>query len=170
MEKHVVLSGWLKPLVVTEYYEKGIYDDDYNMVDSYEEEIDITVLGFYSGDDAEPLAEKLHRILYSIESQCKEFKVNASVVYHLADVEKTWEEFTTNALNMLEGEANVEWRHRFSSLTGYLWTDQKFIVNQHDVLAEIGHQITGQDLWEVYIDKMKPKFLMLEIFFSGEDR
>jgi hypothetical protein len=168
MIQKILLSGWIKPLVLTETYTQGVFDRNYNMIDEHEEEAHPLAMGLYNDSYPEgtPLAELIADAFHKVEWHCKKNEVNASVMYHIANVEKNWDELTTNMLNTLEGEADAAWGHHFSSLTGYLWTDQEFIVNRHDVIEEIGKQIAGK-YWK-FTHNYKPKYLLIEVTFSGE--
>lgn len=41
----------------------------------------------------------------------------------------------------LLGEAAARYQSRYSELTGYLWTDEDFVVGGHDLLAELASHV-----------------------------
>lgn len=160
----VLLEGWLKPYVCNETYTQGVYDSDYHW--TYDSDINVHVIGFYNKDYSGgiPLAETLYDNLQEVYRESKRYKISVGVRYHLSTQKKSWEELTTNMLNSFEGLASAKWGHHFSDLTGYLWTDQEFIVNKHDLISEIGTQLAGKS-WK-YEESFTPQYLLIEIFFQ----
>lgn len=166
MEQKVLLQGWLAPLKDQQMFSKDDYDINYEPTSSYEEVENIDVIGFYENLNSEgvPFFKLLDDKLKSVLFKSKEYYVNASVIYHITDEEKSWEELTTNMLNQLEGEADSKYQHHFSSLTGYLWTDEEFIVNEHDIGEEIKNILFGE---KYYVGYFPSKYILIEVTFSG---
>ena len=59
----------------------------------------------------------------------------------------TWDELTENRLKQIYGAPDAKWGHSCSDLTGYLWTDEEFVVNNHDIIA-----LTKEELIDDYTD------------------
>lgn len=65
-----------------------------------------------------------------------------SVCYHITDQPELEETLTGMVIAKMcgvshSGNAETKYYHRYSELTGYLWTDEDFKVGGHDVLAEL---------------------------------
>lgn len=77
-----------------------------------------------------------------------------SVRYYVAPEEFTPEAMTEAVALLMVGEGYANVGHRYSEITGYLWTDEEINVGNHDLIAEL-YSHAG-------------KFLHLEIEFSKE--
>jgi hypothetical protein len=101
----------------------------------------------FLGDDDDPLARRI--------SDDIDVKGNyLSVRYWTADAGLDDDALIEGAVRALLGAGDVEFRQRYSEITGYLWTDEEIKVGGHDLLAELGTQ-TG-------------RYCLLEISYSSE--
>jgi len=78
-----------------------------------------------------------------------------SVRYFIADAERSREELDESLVRQIIGAGEAEFHHRYSEITGYLWTDEEIRVGGHDLLDELTGCIG--------------KFLHLEIVYSKDD-
>lgn len=65
-----------------------------------------------------------------------------TVNYHITDEPVSEMELHERLVAMMcgtthEGEGDLSYYHRYSDMTGYLWTDEKFRVGGHNVIAEL---------------------------------
>lgn len=66
-----------------------------------------------------------------------------TVVYHITDEAHTEDELTMMLITKLCGvsvsstEYQINYHHRYSELTGYLWTDEDIVVGGHDIMREL---------------------------------
>ena len=70
-----------------------------------------------------------------------------SVRYFISDVERHGDEWTAALLQHIYGDAEIEYQAAFSEITGYLWTDENFMVGGHDLLAELKSAVGGGKKW-----------------------
>jgi hypothetical protein len=57
--------------------------------------------------------------------------------WHVSNKPFTFYELEEAVANSALGEVQAQFYHRYSDLTGYLWTEEKVVVGGHDVLKEI---------------------------------
>jgi len=76
-------------------------------------------------------------------------KKKVTVRYWISDTEKTKTELVEDTIRTISGSAEACYSHRYSELTGYLWTDAATKVGGHDLLRELEGE--------------KGKFLYMEI-------
>lgn len=79
-----------------------------------------------------------------------------SVRYWTADAPRDDDAMIEGAIRELLGESEAEFLHRYSEITGYLWTDEDINVGGHDLLGELKSQAG--------------RYCMLEIGYSREVR
>lgn len=60
----------------------------------------------------------------------------ASVSYYIADKVMNEDELQEIHLRVLLGDTQVGYGAHYSDLTGYLWTDEDFVVGGHDLIKE----------------------------------
>ncbi len=96
-------------------------------------------------DSREPLAEQIKNDMH----QNGNF---LSVRYWISDKEQPIEEVKEEFIKNLLGFGMADYQHRYSDMTGYLWTDEELMVGGHDLLSEI--------------KSYKGKFLHLEIEYN----
>lgn len=72
-----------------------------------------------------------------------------TVRYWITDRPCSRDEAQTAFLRTLHGTADVEYRSRYSELTGYLWTDANIVVGGHDLLAELTSHVGQWLIMEV---------------------
>jgi hypothetical protein len=77
-----------------------------------------------------------------------------SVRYFISDTEVPIEELEEAEIRKIVGGGEAGLRHRYSEITGYLWTDEDLMVGGHDLLEEIRSHLG--------------KWCHLEITFSKE--
>ena len=91
--------------------------------------------GSYEPISFKPLADAVY--------ECTGYgRDTVTVSYHITDKPHTGEELTAMVIAKicgvnLSGDLTAKYGHRYSEMTGYLWTDEKFQVGGHDVLAEL---------------------------------
>jgi hypothetical protein len=98
---------------------------------------------------SEPLAEK-------IKDDLSEYGRYCSVNYYITDAETTIGNLRESLVLQIVGAGDASFRHRYSEITGYLWTDEEVNVGGHDLLEELRGYLG--------------KFCHLEITFSEEPR
>jgi hypothetical protein len=133
------LEGWLVPTTDDIHYTKQEYDSDYNGTDVYHEVSEsVSVIGLELENETIILAKKLEGILKDAEYSCKkDEELCATIRYHISEKNLTFEELNDNILKILDGDIEADYIHHCSDLTGYLWTDEKFIINDHDIMNDI---------------------------------
>jgi len=168
--KDIVLKGELVAHHVQETYEQGNYDSDWNCESWDDQTEDITVLGLKQENrEIIVLAEELNNLLTRLEYDCKRSEgISASITYHVTNVALNEDELILSMMKTMEGEPESKYGHHFSDLTGYLWTDEKFIINNHNVIDEIYSQVSGEYGKYSLEDKLKEqkKFLYFKVEFS----
>jgi len=61
-----------------------------------------------------------------------------SVRYFTSDKQASISELEEAEIHKIVGGGNkVKFQHRYSEITGYLWTDEYLVVGGHDLLAEL---------------------------------
>jgi hypothetical protein len=103
---------------------------------------DILFLDDASGNYDDPLAEV-------IEDDIDRHGRHLSVRYWTADVPRSDDDMIEGALREQDGEGEAEFRHRYSEITGYLWTDEDINVGGHDLLEELRSQAGRYCLLEI---------------------
>ena len=76
-----------------------------------------------------------------------------SVRYWTAEIPRSDDDMITGTLRELDGEGDVEYCHRYSEITGYLWTDEDIKIGGHDLLAELRAQVGRYCLLEIGYSK-----------------
>lgn len=85
-----------------------------------------------------PLCHHLESKLEKIKRECWKDEIPATIRYHISSEKKSFEELNENIIRKVCGaDLKIDYHHVYSDLTGYLWTDENFIVNGHDIMAEI---------------------------------
>lgn len=74
-----------------------------------------------------------------------------SLRYWLADREGGDDAIKQRAIESHYGAAAIEWGARYSEVTGYLWTDEHFVVGGHDMLARLTDAVGKYLLLEVMV-------------------
>lgn len=92
--------------------------------------------GLYVG--RRPLSEQLEDI------QNKQVSVN----FYITDIEKPIEELKENLILQLCGAIDADYGDAYSDLTGYLWTDDKLQIGNHDIIE----MLSEHDGKFVYLD------------------
>lgn len=77
----------------------------------------------------EPLAE-------AIRNDINELGAHLTVRYHITDTARPAEDLD-ESLAHLAGLGEAAFAHRYSEITGYLWTDEEITVGGHDLLEEL---------------------------------
>lgn len=77
-----------------------------------------------------------------------------TVRYWISDKDQPLEEIKAEFLQEVMGVASADYGHRYSEITGYLWTDEELKVGGHDLIEEL--------------KTFKGKFLHLEITFEKD--
>ena len=168
--KDIVLKGELIAHHVQETYSQGNYDSNYNCESWDDRTEDIVVLGLKQEDGKIiVLAEELNNLLASLEYNCKRSEgISASITYHVTNVALNEDELILSMMKTMEGEPKSKYGHAFSDLTGYLWTDEKFIINNHNVIDEIYSQVADEYGRYSLEEKLKEqkRFLYFKVEFS----
>ena len=113
---------------------------------SHGEGDDILFLDDQSPDGEDPLAER-------IQDDIDAHGHYLSVRYWTAEKARDDRAMAEGALRELLGEGEAEFRHAYSEITGYLWTDEEITVGGHDLLAELGSQAGRYCLLEIGYSK-----------------
>jgi hypothetical protein len=95
----------------------------------------------------EPLAEM-------ISGDLDRFGRYLTVRYWTAAEPRSDEDMIDGALRELLGAGDATFRHAYTEITGYLWTDEDINVGGHDLLGELRSQ--------------KGRYCLLEIIYSAE--
>ena len=90
------------------------------------------ILGLVSENKwrAEPFARSFEGIIGSGRKQ-------VSVRYFLTDEARSVEQLNDALAHIAEGFGEAEYNHRYSEITGYLWTDEEAVVGGHDLVKEL---------------------------------
>ncbi len=115
-----------------------------------------------------PLCEHLKTALCKIERECWNKKIPATIRYHITSEKKTFEELNENIIRKVCGaDLDIKYSHHYSDLTGYLWTDENFIVNNHDIIKEIQSifiEGNNDKFYGIYgVDKNKRLWFTMEV-------
>jgi hypothetical protein len=168
----IVLNGELVRHSVCETYTQGEYDSEYNCEGEHEAEESIDVIGLKKPNgETVVLAEVINNLFNELYYKCSSQKgLSAHVSYSVTDEYMNEDQLTENMLRVLYGAADAKYSHHFSDLTGYLWTDEIFVVNNHDVYAEIMSLLNSKHSgWRANAlpyDYKGGKFLYLKVTFS----
>jgi hypothetical protein len=162
----IIYEGELLLHKITETYEAGDYSSSYeHLGSSHEESVNITVLGLKNNNEIIILAESLNDKLGQIKRKCQKKGISAQISYHVSNKKMTELELLDNKLKVIYGSPEADYGHHFSDLTGYLWTDEILVVNNHDIIEEIYNIIGGK-----YQEKLKNNYyLFLKIEFHKKD-
>lgn len=60
-----------------------------------------------------------------------------TVRYFISDRAATHEELNEELVRTITGAGEARFSHRYSEVTGYLWTDEDLMVGGHDLLEEL---------------------------------
>lgn len=60
-----------------------------------------------------------------------------TVRYHVSSVPMSLEQADEHFVNVLYGEAAGDVYHRYSDMTGYLWTEEDGTIGGHDLVKEL---------------------------------
>lgn len=66
---------------------------------------------------------------------------NVSVRIYISDKEKEVGELKSNMILALSGSLYADYGDRYSDYTGYLWTDDKLQIDNHDLLYDISQHL-----------------------------
>lgn len=164
MENNIRIEGWLIYTKDIVKHTTHIYDEQWNPTDEEEHhESDAHVLGIRTESGEEIIfAQYIEDVLNQVQDYCYENKVPASIRYHVTDTQKSFEELNTDWLMNVEGyPTSASYYHRCSDLSGYLYTTEKFIVNEHDIVQELYNHIGGPNGY--YTDNIPNRWLSMEI-------
>jgi hypothetical protein len=64
-----------------------------------------------------------------------------SVRYYISDAEVSIDELEEAEIRKIVGGGEARFRHRYSEITGYLWTDEDLIVGGHDLIGILSSQL-----------------------------
>lgn len=101
-----------------------------------------------------PLAPYLRLLKEQIQLQRSD---QVTVAWHVTDRPVPREELDENVARQALGDLRVNYHHAFSSMSGYVWTDEKAEVGGHDIVKELTTAIEGPD------DDELVRYLHLEI-------
>lgn len=171
MEKELILEGELVKHQVTATYTQGHYDSEWNNTGSHEQDQTIDVVGLKQpSGNVVVLAEVIYNLFQDLRWKCERNKgLSAHVSYSITNKLMSESQITENMLKVLYGAADADYGHHFSDLTGYLWTDEKFVVNKHDVVSEIVSVLhDGKSSYRAHMpyDYEGGKFLFLKVVFT----
>lgn len=154
----ILIEGWI--------INTNASTDDYNDDDTAgEHRGEASILAIKPPSPLEPafvLAKRLHTIHEELSNLVRYKELNAHIRYHVTDKQMLFEELNDNILNTLEGCPDTSYYHRFSDITGYLWTVEKVIINDHDIIEELYSMIGGK----YYSGPAKKFWLSMKIKFS----
>lgn len=99
-------------------------------------------------DNALFLVNHLERLRYEspltkrVYETCGYGRSPITLAYHITDAPATDEDLVMLVALMasgggITGDKDIDYGHRYSELTGYLWTDDKFVVGGHDMNVEL---------------------------------
>ena len=98
--------------------------------------------------DGEPIADIL-------TDDLERYGHTVTARYFISDTPISFEEVTEEVILHVLGYSSADFGHRYSDITGYLWTDEDWQVGGHDMLWEL-RQSAG-------------KYLNLQVEFYDED-
>ena len=101
--------------------------------------------------DNDPLAEL-------IQGDMLEYGEYLSVRYFITGKSMSFDECEEALIRTLYGDSDVKFYHRYSEITGYLWTDEDIMVGGHDLLAEIKSHVGKYVLLEIDFNKVPEKY------------
>ncbi len=104
----------------------------------------------WGADYSGPLAE-------AVSDAIKEHGSYLSVQYWTASRRCPDEDMKIGALREMLGAGDADFGHRYSDITGYLWTDEEIDVGGHDLLAELGAQAGRYCLLEITYSTAPPE-------------
>jgi hypothetical protein len=110
------------------------------------EGMDILFLDHANGDYGDPLAGV-------IEDDIDRYGRYLSVRYWTANEARGDDDMIEGVLRELDGEGEAKFRHRYSEITGYMWTDEDINVGGHDLQAELQSQAGRYCLLEIGYSK-----------------
>jgi len=102
----------------------------------------------FLGDD-DPLAEV-------ISDDIEQHGRYLTARYWTAGASRSDGDMAEGAIREMLGAGDAEFRHAYSEITGYLWTDEEIKVGGHDLLAELQAQAGRYCLLEITYAK-EPK-------------
>lgn len=116
-DRRLVIQGWIV------LGKDGDYDDALYLVDHR------------AGSLTDPLAEQVY-------DATRWGRCPVSINYHVTDEPFAEDELLSMLVAKMcgvshSGEGKAEYSHRYSELTGYLWTTETLEVGGHDVLQEL---------------------------------
>jgi hypothetical protein len=168
----VLLEGWLQKVRDEVTYYQGNYSSNYERLEG-EEEVSCNsnpLIGLVttSGDKI-ILAKELKEMLHDAEWKVKRNKfLSAGIVYHVSDNKMSWDELTENHIKQVFGDPDADYGHHCSDLTGYLWTDESFVVNDHDLIKELWSHFGSKFDYET--DDLKKWFAMQITFYQSDEK
>ncbi len=86
----------------------------------------------FIGNNKEPIAQ-----IFEEDFQYKKVTVR----YWTSDTEKPKEELKKDVLRKIFGDVEADYGDRYSDYTGYLWTNEKLNIANHNLLEEIRSHI-----------------------------
>lgn len=161
--KRIILEGWLQMIEVSEDYEQEHYDSNWECTGHHTKTASISVLGLVSDDGKTefPIIAHIQDLLGSVGKWSRRVKKNVTVRVHSADKKFTLEQGEQFLVETSMGDvSNLDYGHNFSDLTGYLWTDENFVVNNHDI-GKFLYSLIGGRL-EHYKHKLRP-YVIIDI-------
>lgn len=94
------------------------------------------------------LAEAFQRLR---EAHWNQKNKQISLSWHVTDEPKSYQDLETNIIKAVMGDLKTTFSHRYSDLTGYLWTNEDVKLQGHDLLREIATACQGKSKAWVYI-------------------
>lgn len=116
---------------------------------------------------AEVLKEGLDEAQAAVASR-RDLVCQAS--YYITNRVIAWDTLEVDRIRMVMGDPTADFRHVYSDLTGYLWTEEQFVVNGHDIIEEI-YQKAGGDMgfkWAPRAERPE-KYLRLRLEYFVKD-
>jgi hypothetical protein len=116
---------------------------------------------------AEVLQEGLDEA-YALVASRRDLVCQAS--YYITNRVIAWETLEVDRIRMVMGDPTAYFRHVYSDLTGYLWTEEQFIVNGHDIIGEIYEKAGGGNGFKWVTEAERPeKYLRLRLEYFVKD-
>lgn len=81
------------------------------------------------------LDESVAELLESLNNQ------HATVRFWVSDKQLSEKKIKELFIRKVCGIVDVDFKVRYSEITGYLWTDEKLVVGGHDLIAELSQQV-----------------------------